>query len=328
MRQRQLEDEIVALLLDLLRLADKHHLAGIALPVQLIGQRAQRCKADHLLAAPSAVQNRQRVEIALDFCQIAGLNLLKLTQIWIAARRADGCSESPDSLRVISPLRSDARQNAIHHHPIHGTSEKGQVGNGPRTLLDDHLFRVDHHPIAGGLGIAEDPLQRLDVIHQFGQTGQRVLIRHQPPQQPTGQADGGVAPAEEAVDIPLEALRHGQKTHRLAGRRGVDDHPVVFSGGGVAVDMQQAEDLLHSRNDRHLFRNRSAHALLAQNLAHVALQLAPVFAHLVQDVDLLRKQIGCHLRRFALQRRIQAVGQAVSDVCADDKRAAAHLRAA
>jgi hypothetical protein len=95
----------------------------------------------------------------------------------------------------------------------------------------------------------------------------------------------------------------------------------------LLVDVQQADHFLHARDNRHLFRDGLVHALFAQDIAQVTLHLAPVLAHLLDYVDLLGEEVGSNLHRLGVQRHIQAVGQAVRDVGADDQCAVAKIRA-
>lgn len=92
--------------------------------------------------------------------------------------------------------------------------------------------------------------------------------------------------------------------------------------------MQQADHLFHPWEDRHLFGDGLAHALFAQQVAHIPLDLTPVGANLFEHVDLLGVEVGGNLHRPCAQADVQAVGQAVGNVCADHQRAIAQFSAA
>ena len=67
----------------------------------------------------------------------------------------------------------------------------------------------------------------------------------------------------------------------------------------VALDLQQAEQLVEAGRDRELLGADAVHAALEQQLAQPVLDRGPVALHLVLRRHLLGPQALAHLRRLA-----------------------------
>ncbi len=197
-------------------------------------------------------------------------------------------------------------QHAVAQHAVDGIVVEREIGLGAQRLLDDHLLRVDHQPIRADVGIGERRAQHGHLIVELLQRLQHVHTRQELPQQRLGGGQRDTTPAFEAVGVDQERLRHAQQAHRLAGRRGVDHDDVENALLRLAVDVQQRDDLVHAGNQRHLLGGHVAHPLILERGRQVLLHLAPVVAHLVQRVDLLRPQVRRDLTRLGGQRAYRA----------------------
>ncbi len=134
--------------------------------------------------------------------------------------------------------------------------------------------------------------------------------------------------AVEPPGVHLEGIGHAQQAHRLTGGRGIDNDYLEIALLRVAVDVDEADDLVHAGDEGQLFGQHRVHATLAQQPAHRLLQFAPAAAHLIENVDFLRPQVRRDFAWLGSERTIKTVRQAVRQVGADDKRAfARHGRA-
>jgi hypothetical protein len=52
--------------------------------------------------------------------------------------------------------------------------------------------------------------------------------------------------------VPAEGVGHGEQADSLSGRRSIDDQAIEVALGGLFVDMQQADDLVHAGKCREL----------------------------------------------------------------------------
>ena len=79
-------------------------------------------------------------------------------------------------------------------------------------------------------------------------------------------------------------------------------------------DPQQVAELVHARQDGHLFGHHLVEAVPAEELGHVRLDRSPVALYVVVDVRLLAPQVGHELGRLGTERNVERVGEAVGDV--------------
>ena len=89
---------------------------------------------------------------------------------------------------------------------------------------------------------------------------------------------------------PARDVGERQQPQRLAGRRAVDDDHVVLAGLVVALDLQQAEQLVHAGRDRELLGADAVDAALDEQVAEPVLHAGPVALHLLLGGDLLAPQ--------------------------------------
>jgi hypothetical protein len=114
---------------------------------------------------------------------------------------------------------------------------------------------------------------------------------------------------EDLLQPPARDVGEGQQAQRLAGRRAVDDDAAEAPLLVVALDLQQAEELVHPGRDGELLGADAIHAALEQHLAQPVLHRGPVALHLVLGGDLLGPQPLADRRRLAAHLHLEAVGQ-------------------
>ena len=81
---------------------------------------------------------------------------------------------------------------------------------------------------------------------------------------------------EDLLQPPLRDLGEREQPQRLARRRAVHDHDVVVARGVVALDLQQAEQLVHARRHGQLLGRDVHHAAVGEQARQPALDLPPV----------------------------------------------------
>ena len=107
---------------------------------------------------------------------------------------------------------------------------------------------------------------------------------------------------EDLLQPPARDVGEGQQAQRLARRGAVDDHAAEAPVLVVALDLQQAEELVEAGRNRELLGADAVHAALEQQLAQPVLHRGPVALHLVLRRHLLGPQALADLRRLAAHR--------------------------
>ena len=105
--------------------------------------------------------------------------------------------------------------------------------------------------------------------------------------------------AHQLPQPPARGLREREQPQRLAGRRAVDDDDVPLAVLDVALEPQQAEQLVAARRHRQLLGGDPLDAALDQHLAEPALHRGPVALELLLRGDLLRPEVARQLGRLA-----------------------------
>ena len=158
-----------------------------------------------------------------------------------------------------------------------------------------------------------------------------LLARHRHANQAvdhgTGQPRDAAADRLHLLHPPLHRLRQAEQAERLAGGRGIDHDDVVVARVVVLCDPEQAADLVHARQDRHLLGQDLVEPTPAQDRCGVFLDLSPVAADVEEDVGLLAPQVRRHLDRLRAELAPEGVAQAMSDVGREDHGPIPTLRA-
>ena len=97
-------------------------------------------------------------------------------------------------------------------------------------------------------------------------------------------------PRKDLLEPPVGDVREAEQAQRFAGRRAVDDDGVVVAGVVMALDLQEAEELIHPRRNAELLGRDVHHAAVGQHRAEPRLDAAPVGLHLALGLDLLAPQ--------------------------------------
>ena len=190
--------------------------------------------------------------------------------------------------------------------------------------LDHHPVGVHHQPDRGVLAVAEDLVHRDHLAHQPLDLGEHVLARHLDVDHPRDRlrgADQAALPREHLLQPPVGDVGEAEQPQRLAGRGAVDDHRVELAGVVVALDLQQAEELVHARRDGQLLGGDVHHPAVGEQRAEPALDRAPVRLHLALRLHLLAPEPLADRGRVGPERGLERVGEAVRRVGGDDDRA-------
>ena len=139
-------------------------------------------------------------------------------------------------------------------------------------------------------------------------------------QRPRGGQQLALAP-EHLVQPPLRDVGEREQPQRLAGRGAVDDHHVPVALLDVALELQQAEQLVAARRDGQLLGRDPVDALVDEQRAEPALHRRPVALELVLGLHLLGPQVVGDLRRLGADRRLQRLRERVGGVGGQHDRA-------
>ena len=134
--------------------------------------------------------------------------------------------------------------------------------------------------------------------------------------------------AEHAVQPPARRVREREQPQRLAGRRAVDDDRVPLAGLGVALELEQAEQLVGAGRDGQLLGGDPLDAALGEHAAEPLLRGRPVALELVLRLHLLGPDAVADLGRLGADRGLQRLGQRVRGIGREDERARARRGAA
>ncbi len=127
-------------------------------------------------------------------------------------------------------------------------------------------------------------------------------------------------PGQDLVEPPAGDVGEREQPQGLAGRRAVDDHDVEVAGLVVALDLQQAEELVHARRHGQLLGGDAHHAAVGEQPGEPVLDGGPVRLHLALRLDLLRPEQVVDLGRVGAEGRLEGVGEAVRRVGRKDDR--------
>ena len=172
------------------------------------------------------------------------------------------------------------------------------------------------------LGVAQDLVHGDEVAHQALDVvedrvaGQRD-VEHRARERPRRRHELRRL-REDLLQPPARDVGEREQAQRLARRRAVDDHAAEAPVLVVALDLQQAEELVEAGRDRELLGADAVHAALEQQLAQPVLDRGPVALHLVLRGHLLGPQALADLRRLAAHGGLQRVGQRVRRVGRED----------
>ena len=170
--------------------------------------------------------------------------------------------------------------------------------------------------------IPEDLVHRDEVLDQAVDVGEDLLARQLQVQQRARprprRGDHPPLPREHLLQPPAGDLGEGEETERLTGRRAVDDHRVELARLVVALDLEQAEELVHPGRHRQLLRGDVHHATVGDHLSQPLLHGAPVDLHLALRLNLLAPQALADGSRLGPQRHIERIGEAVRRVRRED----------
>ena len=125
----------------------------------------------------------------------------------------------------------------------------------------------------------------------------------------------------QLAEPPARGLREREQPQRLARRRAVDDDHVPLALLDVALEPQQAEQLVAAGRHGQLLGRDPLHAALDQHLPEPALHRRPVALELLLRRDLLRPQVRRQLGRLAPDRRLEHVGERVGGIGGQHDRA-------
>ena len=234
-----------------------------------VAEAVEHRRADDLLLEVRRLQDRDRRE------RVADGDQLRLLAV------APGAE-------VVADLGAE---DAVDDDRVGQVPVQVEVGERAPRLVDDHPVRGHHQSHADVLVVAEDLVHRDQVAHEPLDVVEDLVARQRHVEHRAGERPRGVEdPAllrEDLVQPPARDVREREQAQRLAGRRAVDDHRVELAGLVVALDRQQAEQLVHARRDRQLLGADAVDAAGDQQLAEPVLDAGPVALHLVLGADLL-----------------------------------------
>ena len=108
---------------------------------------------------------------------------------------------------------------------------------------------------------------------------------------------------EHAIQPPARRVREREQPQRLAGRRAVDDDRVPLAGLGVALELEQAEQLVGAGRDGQLLGGDPLDAALGEHAAEPLLRGRPVALELVLRLHLLGPDAVADVGRLGADRR-------------------------
>ena len=160
------------------------------------------------------------------------------------------------------------------------------------------------------------------LLDQAVDVGEDLLARQLQVQQRARQrpcrGDHPPLPREHLLQPPAGDLGEAEETQRFTGGRAVDDHRVELARLVVALDLEQAEELVHPGRHRQLLRGDVHHATVGDHLSQPLLHRAPVDLHLALRLNLLAPQALADGSRLGPQRHIERIGEAVRRVRRED----------
>ena len=141
-----------------------------------------------------------------------------------------------------------------------------------------------------------------------------------------GDLHGAPLDRKDAFEPPAASLGKREETHGLSGGRGIDHDHVVVAAVMVLGDPEKARELVHPRKNGELLGKHVVETAPFEDTLHIALDRSPVAADVVVDVGFLAPEVFDDACRLTAERNIERVGERVSDVGRDDKRALPSLR--
>ena len=165
-----------------------------------------------------------------------------------------------EGILIISRLN-----DAIADYAIDGVAEKREVGFGAQGFFDNHAFGVDNRAIRTDIGIGQYLAQPFDTVTQYLHGLQDFARGDEGFDEWTGKAECGAfeIDAGDATGIPLEGIGHTEQAYRFPSRSRINDHYLKISIAGVAIDVEQADDFIHARNEGQFFRHHRVQAAFA-----------------------------------------------------------------
>src|SRR5207247_11464017 len=103
----------------------------------------------------------------------------------------------------------------------------------------------------------------------------RQRHRRDASQHRTREPRGATLDRKDALEPPASGLGQREQAHGLAGRRRIDDDDVIASAIDVIDDLEQARDLVETRNERHLFSPYVVEAAPLEDLREILLDRTP-----------------------------------------------------
>ena len=223
-------------------------------------------------------------------------------------------------------------EDAVDHDRVGQVPVQVEVGERAPRLVDDHPIRGHHQPHRDVLVVAQDLVHGNQVANETLDVVEDLGARQRDVEHGAREGAGGVEdPAllgKDLVQPPARDVGKRQQPQRLAGRRAVDDHRVVVAGLVVALDRQQAEQLVHPGRDGQLLGADAVDATGDQQVAEPVLHAGPVALHLLLGADLLAPEQVADRDGLGAERLAQDVRQAVRRIGAEHHRAQARCGAA
>ena len=161
--------------------------------------------------------------------------------------------------------------------------------------------------IETALAVAEDLVHRDQVLDEALDLAEHPLVgqrdvEERARERPRGGQQRALAP-EHLVEPPARDVGEREQPQRLAGRRAVDDHDVPAAVLDVALELEQAEQLVAAGRDGQLLGRDAVDALVDEQPAEPALDRGPVALELVLRLHLLGPQAAADLGRLGADRR-------------------------
>ena len=182
------------------------------------------------------------------------------------------------------------------------------------------------------LVVAQELVHRQQVLDQAADLGERRAagerhVEHAARDRRRRRHDL-LLPGKDALQPPAGDVGERQQAQRLAGRRAVDDDHVPVARLVVALELQEAEELVGARGDGELLGRDAVDALAHEQVAEPVLHRRPVAFHLVLGGDLLAEEVRIDAGGLAFERRLERVGERVRRVRRHHQRAGARGGAA
>ena len=192
-------------------------------------------------------------------------------------------------------------------------------------FLNDHLLEVEHQPHRALLLVREKLLHVIEAMEELLPRGENAVVgdgnAHDAAQDGAGDLHGAPLDRKDALEPPPPGFRKREKTHRFSGGRGIDHDHVVVAAVMVLGDPEKARELVHPRKNGELFSKHVVETAPLEDTLHIALDRSPVAADVVVHIGFLAPKVFHDVCRLAAERNIEGVGERVSDVGRDDKRA-------